>query len=142
MSGKAHVAVVRPLGKVLCMTLLAFADEVRSPEEFQGEVGGHVATPKETKLAEELVQSATDPEFELARYKDDYAERIAKLIAKKTKKKEVNPRSRGNDSGHVGDLMDALRQSLTQERRRSGRRQRTAAKSTRTPSRSKSRSHA
>jgi DNA end-binding protein Ku len=126
MSGRAHVTIVRPLGKVLCMTMLAFDDEVKSPAEFEKEVGNREATAKEAELAEALVESATDPEFELARYKDDYAERVVKLIEKKVKKKPGSAKRRSSEQ--VGDLMAALKESLTLENRRAGRRERTATK--------------
>jgi len=39
LSGRGQVAVIRPFGRLLGMTLLNFEDQVKSPEPFEGEVG-------------------------------------------------------------------------------------------------------
>ena len=59
LSGRGHVAVVRPFGKLLGMTLLAFEDEVKSPAPFEAEVGSPSVSAKERDLAEALLDSAT-----------------------------------------------------------------------------------
>jgi DNA end-binding protein Ku len=119
-SGRGQVAVLRPYGGVLVMTLLNFESQVKQPASFADEVGGAEVSGEERRLAASLLESATTGEFELARYKDDYAARLAKLIEKKSH--GANRRVRAEESGRpVMDLMDALRRSLTQENRRAGR---------------------
>lgn len=119
-SGKGRVAVVRPFGPVLLMTLLNYQDQIKSPNAFEDEVGDPSVGAQERKLAEKLLESATSSEFELARYKDDYAVRLAKLIEAKTHKK--TRKARPAETTEAGDLMEALRKSLTQERKRPQRR--------------------
>jgi DNA end-binding protein Ku len=120
-SGRAQIAIVRPLGPVLAMTLLSFEGTVKPPDDFADDVGGASVSAEERKLAAALLESATDQEFELARYKDDYTARLAKLIQTKTKRK-VRTEPKHANGAMVEDLMDALRKSLTQERRRPARR--------------------
>jgi DNA end-binding protein Ku len=126
LSGRGHVAVIRPFGKLLGMTLLAFEDQVKSPEPFEAEVGSSAVTAKERDLAEALLDSATS-DFDLTRYRDDYAARLAELVREKTK------RTRGK-SGAVpaGDLVDALRKSLA---RQAPRRRARTSKTARRPAR-------
>jgi DNA end-binding protein Ku len=114
-SGRGQVAIVRPYSGVLVMTLLNFQSQVKTPDAFVGEVGSAEVGSEERRLAASLLESATTDEFELARYKDDYAARLAKLIEKKSH--GAAPRVRAEESGRpVMDLMEALRQSLSQQR--------------------------
>jgi DNA end-binding protein Ku len=123
LSGRGHVAVVRPFGKLLGMTLLAFEDQVKAPAPFEAEVRPPAVSAKEKGLAEALLESATS-DFDLHQYRDDYAERLAKLVQGKARRKL-------GKAGHApaaatGDLMDALRKSLAQQGTAPRRRVRTA----------------
>lgn len=128
LSGRGHVAVVRPFGGLLGMTLLAFEDQVKPPAPFEAEVGSPAVSAAERKLAEALLDSATT-DFDLTRYKDDYAAKLAKLVQQKTRRKLG---STARPAARVDDLMDALRKSLAQQGAAPKRRTRT---STRTPAR-------
>ncbi|HEX3148306.1 MAG TPA: Ku protein [Gemmataceae bacterium] len=110
LSGHGQVAVVRPFERLMGMTLLTLEDQVKSPAPFEGEVGHPTVSAQERKLAADLLESATD-EFDLTRYKDDYAARLAKLVESKAKRKL----GRGGPTEAVGDLMEALKKSLAQQ---------------------------
>ena len=112
LSGRGQVAVVRPFGRLLGMTLLAFEDQVKPPAPFEAEVGSPAVSAEERKLAEALLDSATT-DFDLTRYKDDYAGRLARLIQGKTRRK--SRRSGAAQPAAVGDLMEALRKSLASQ---------------------------
>jgi DNA end-binding protein Ku len=124
LSGRGHIAVVRPFGKLLGMTLLAFEDQVKPPAPFEAEVGTATVSAGERKLAEALLDSATS-DFDLHHYRDDYAEKLAKLVQSKTRRKLGKNGSRAPAA--AGDLMDALRRSLAQQGAGPRRRVRTAA---------------
>jgi DNA end-binding protein Ku len=113
LSGRGQIAVIRPFGKLLGMTLLSFEDQVKSPAPFEGEVGTVAVSAAERKLAERLLESATS-HFDLKRYKDNYAAKLAKLLESKTRRKGRRAGAAG-EAGGVTDLMDALRQSLSQQ---------------------------
>jgi DNA end-binding protein Ku len=123
LSGRGHVAVVRPFGKLLGMTLLAFGDQVKPPGPFEAEVGKPDVSAKERDLAEALLDSATS-DFDLTKYRDDYAAKLAKLVQGKTRRK-LGRNGKAAGPAAVGDLMDALRQSLAQQGTGRGRRART-----------------
>ena len=122
LSGRGHIAVVRPFGKLLGMTLLAFEDQVKPPGPFEAEVSSPAVSAKEKGLAEALLDSATS-DFDLHHYKDDYAERLAKLVQTKARRKVGRA---GGGAAPVGDLMDALRRSLAGQGSGPRRRSRTA----------------
>jgi DNA end-binding protein Ku len=128
LSGRGHIAVVRPFGRLLGMTLLAFGDEVKPPGPFEAEVGSPAVSAKERDLAEALLESATS-DFDLHQYRDDYAEKLAKLVQRKTRRRLGKNGPRPAEA--VGDLMDALRRSLDQQGTGSRRRARTRTASRR-----------
>ncbi len=137
LSGRGHVAVVRPFGKLLGMTLLTFGDQVKPPEPFEAEVGSPAVSAKERELAEALLDSATS-DFDLHQYKDDYAERLAKLVGTKARRKGAKAAlARGPE---VGDLMDALRKSLASQGTAPRRRTNTGKAPRRAPARRRARS--
>src|SRR5205085_2411100 len=78
--------VVRPFGKLLGMTLLAFEEQVKPPAPFEAEVASPGVSAGERKLAAALLDSATS-DFDLHQYKDNYAEKLAKLVQAKTRRK-------------------------------------------------------
>lgn len=120
-SGRGQLAVVRPYSGILVMTLLNFEFQVKSPDAFLGEVGTAVVSAEERKLAASLLEFATSGEFDLARYKDDYATRLARLIEKKSQ--GAARRVRADEGARpVMDLTEALRKSVARQQRQSRRR--------------------
>jgi hypothetical protein len=83
------------------MTLLAFEDQVRPPAPFEAEVGSPAVSAREKDLAEALLDSATS-DFDLTRYRDDYAAKLARLVQQKTRRKIGKSRPAG---AAVGDLV-------------------------------------
>ena len=110
-SGRGQVAVVRPLGNLLAMTLLNYDSEVKKPSAFEGDIVTPAVSTEERKLAKTLVSAATAEKFDLAQYKDEYEGKLAKLVegkAKHTKRAATGE----NEEPAVINLMDALRRSL------------------------------
>lgn len=120
LSGKEQVALVRPLGKVLAMTLLTYAEQLKKPQAFEDEVADAPVSAQELALAEGLVRASTTQELDIARYHDLYAEKLGRLLERKA----VGRRKRaGRKAGEpaVINLMDALRQSLDRAQKRTKR---------------------
>jgi len=109
-AGRAHVAVVRPSGRVLVLTLLSYESEVKPPATFEAEVGTATVSAEERKLAEMLIGAATADDFDLAAYKDEYAGKLAELVEGKAR--ETRQAAGEAAEPAVINLMDALRQSL------------------------------
>jgi DNA end-binding protein Ku len=112
-AGRAQVAVVRPSGPVLAMTLLAYESQMKKPEDFADEVHDTSVTAEERRLAETLIAASTTEDFELGRYKDEYSTRLARLVEGKSRKKR--PRAAESDEPAIINLMDALKRSLHQK---------------------------
>jgi DNA end-binding protein Ku len=110
-SGKQQLVVVRPYEGALHMALLNFAAEIREPTDAVAAVATVSSTDKKVRLAEQLIESWTDENFDFANYKDDYNDKLKELIqAKVAGKKLVLPDV--EEEPEVINLMDALRKSL------------------------------
>jgi DNA end-binding protein Ku len=119
MRGKQYLAAVRPAGKVLVLSTLYFADEVRDPEETV-ELPGQVSTgAKDLGMAVHLIEAMTT-RWAPGDYRDTYTERVEQLIEAKRKDFEVVTESAPEPSADVLDLMAALQSSVEAARKRRG----------------------
>lgn len=111
-AGRAQVALVRPAGGVLAMSLLVYESEMKKPTDFEDEVKGGSSSAEERNLAQTLIEASTAKHFDLGKYKDEYSTRLARLVEGKSRKRR---RSAAEDEvPAVINLMDALRKSLNQ----------------------------
>jgi DNA end-binding protein Ku len=123
--GKQYIVSLRPVGEVLVMQQLHFADEVRPPAEIEV-----VPTPvreNELKLARQLIDQQASEAFDPTAYRDDVKKRVEAEIEKKVAGEEIVVAEPARAEGKVIDLMDALRASLE----KTGGARRTARKATR-----------
>jgi DNA end-binding protein Ku len=109
---RQSLCAVRPLGKVLALSIMLYADEVVAQEDLDGVPDAHSKPgERELKMAEQLIASL-DAKFEPAKYKDDYREQVMALIEKKQAGEEIVAEEPEEKGGKVVNLMDALRKSL------------------------------
>jgi DNA end-binding protein Ku len=109
--GKAYIVILRPIGDVLTMQQLRFANEVRPASEI--DVGKADVKPGEMKLARQLIDQQQTDMFDPTAYVDEVRGRIDAAIQKKVEGQEISL-SEGPPpgAGKVIDLMEALRASL------------------------------
>ncbi len=103
---------------LLLMTVLKYADQVRSPAPFAEQLSA--APPpaaEERALAEALVDHQTCREFDLAGYRDEYAQTLLQLIEAKVNGQALTAAKEEDEPGQVLSLMDALRESVAQSDR-------------------------
>jgi DNA end-binding protein Ku len=113
MHSKDQVVLLRPLDKMLAMSILNFESQVVKPANFEPEVPTQELAPEELSLVETLVKATTPKEFSFSQYKDTYTEKLTQLIEAKVQGKEiVTPPV--EEHAQVINLMDALRQSVSQ----------------------------
>ena len=109
--GKAYIVILRPIGDVLTMQQLHFANEVRSAKEI--DVGKADVKPGEMKLARQLIDQQQADLFDPTAYVDEVRGRIEAAIQKKVEGQEVSiSEGPAPSAGKVIDLMEALRASL------------------------------
>ena len=113
--GREQVVVIRPIGRLLAMSFVSYEDQVKPPSEFEDQAPEVSVPAKELKLAESLIDEATEKKFDLGRYRDDYTGRLRKLIEDRAQGKKVSAVYEEEEPAVI-NLMDALKRSLGKRR--------------------------
>jgi DNA end-binding protein Ku len=118
---RQYVAALIPVGDVIVMNTLRYANELRSAEEVEVPSGNLKAagiTPKEIDMARRLVEEMSD-KWNPQAFHDTYHEDLMALIEKRVQAGQtevVTEPSRGEDErpakGEVIDLMALLKRSV------------------------------
>jgi DNA end-binding protein Ku len=109
MHQREYTVFLRPYDRGIVIHTMHFANEIREAPGY-GNTTGVKLSPKEIKLAEQLVESLST-EFDIKKYHDEFQTRLRALIAAKEKGREVaaipHPKR-----APVIDMMSALKKSL------------------------------
>jgi DNA end-binding protein Ku len=111
---KEALVAIRPMGDVLGMATMLFADEVVDPARLDDVPGADdvQTTERELAIAKQLVETLAAP-FEPDRYKDAYREQVLALIERKAAGEEVTVAEAPQAAAAPApDLMAALKASL------------------------------
>ena len=114
LAKREQLVLIRPLEKLFLMTVLKYASQVRLPSCFGEEVAA-VSTlgQEELSLAETLIESRTSRQLEMALYKDEYAQKLERLIEAKVAGEQLVA-APASEPRHVLSLLDALKASVAQ----------------------------
>jgi DNA end-binding protein Ku len=117
---REYLCMLTPQDDALMLVLMRFPQEVVETSEYELPAGSarawHV-TPREMEMAEMLMESMTD-EFSPADYKDEFRERLSKVIKERIKQKHtahVDEEKEDEDvetATNVVDFMSLLKKSL------------------------------
>src|SRR5581483_3952088 len=127
-----HLAAVTPIGTMLVLNLMRFADELADASELRVP-GVEEVRPEELDMAKALVQTLTTP-WKPERYTDEYRANLIRIIQAKVRgtQPQLEVPQEGPRQAEVEDLMARLRESigaqLAEQRRsaaRRGRKQKT-----------------
>ncbi len=113
ISQKEQVVMVRPLEGVLAMTVLIRKDEVKPASAFKDEITETEASEAEVSLADTLIQASTLKDFDYARYRDVYKDKLTRLIQMKIEGKEV-VQVHDPEEPKIINLMEALKRSVAE----------------------------
>ncbi|HEV2811074.1 MAG TPA: Ku protein [Acidimicrobiales bacterium] len=116
---KQYLAAIRPADGVLVLETMFFADEVRDARRDIDNVPGDEVelSERERRIASQLIDSLTT-EWEPARYRDTYRQRVLELIGRKSEGEEIVAERPAPGGGEVVDLMAALEASVRAARQR------------------------
>jgi DNA end-binding protein Ku len=113
MSNKEHVVLLRPIGRVLTMTVLEYKEDVKEPAGFEDDVVETSPSAQEKKLTRQLIESMVRKDFDLGDYRDEYTRKMTEIIEAKVEGRElVTPPV--TEQAEVINLMDALKKSVQQ----------------------------
>ncbi len=120
MRSKEQLVAIRPMGGVLEMATMLFADEILPPERIGeiSELGEVKTTKRELEVARQLLDSLAD-DFDPGSYRDSYREEVLALIERKAQGEEIAVQPAAEEvSAPAPDLMSALKASLEAVRAR------------------------
>ena len=121
---KQHLAALRTFEGVLLLETMYYADEVRSPQSLDGDIGSTRVQKAEVEMAKSLVENLSDT-FKPEKYDDHYRKELLDLIKAKAKGQPL-PEPAEEQEAEVVDLMAALRESV--ERTKKQRKRKTSRK--------------
>jgi DNA end-binding protein Ku len=113
LRNREHLSAIRPMGNVLTMATMRFADEVVSPEDLDVvPENGRKLSKRELEMASQLIESLST-DFDADKYRDEYREELVALIERKARGEEiVEAVSEEPKPTKAPDLMAALEESL------------------------------
>lgn len=123
-SGKAGIAqfvlrtaetltMIKPMGNMLVLSKLRFAEEIRSTSEFDLPAKTAIK-PAELKMALTLIDQYTQ-KFNIKKYKDEYTAALLKVIKRKASGKKSKVRKLKIVHSKKEDLMSQLKASLSKK---------------------------
>ncbi|HEY2729181.1 MAG TPA: Ku protein [Polyangia bacterium] len=136
MRTKEYVACIRPLGRVLVLHTMYFADEIRRPEAVADLPARTTVSARELAMAAELISSLSGP-WKPREYQDTFRQSVLALVKKKERGETIETGAARPKAARVVDLMEALKATLEQGPKGPAPARRTAA-STRTQARERS----
>jgi DNA end-binding protein Ku len=107
---REYLAAIRPLGKVLALHTMRFADELVAAGDVEFEAPGKGPSRREVEMAQKLLESLHE-EFEPERYEDQYREAVLELIRRKAKGEAIEAPAE-EEAESSDDLLAALEASL------------------------------
>jgi DNA end-binding protein Ku len=123
---KQHLACLRTYEGRLLLETMYYADEVRKPEAFDGNLGTAKLQKAEVEMAKSLVENLSDA-FKPEKYDDQYRKELLDLIRAKAEGQPL-PEPQEEEGGEVVDLMAALRESVERTKKQRKPKRRTTAK--------------
>jgi DNA end-binding protein Ku len=112
MHNKEYLVALRPVGDILCMESIRFAEDVVSVKDLGSLPKKTTVGEKELKMAQQLIESLS-ADFDPANYRDEYTEKVKALIDRKAQGQEIVTEPHVEEAGgKVIDLMAALEKSL------------------------------
>jgi DNA end-binding protein Ku len=113
LRSKQQLCALRPAGDVLTLSTMLFGDEVLAPDrldELDG-IADADASERELAMAKQLIASLST-DFDPARYRDEYRDRVLALIERKASGEEIAAVPQAEEPAAAPDLMAALEASL------------------------------
>ncbi|MDQ3850670.1 MAG: Ku protein, partial [Actinomycetota bacterium] len=111
---KEQLVAIRPMGDVLGMATMIFADEVVDPATLDEipDPDEVTTTERELDIAKQLVESLAGP-FQPDKYRDTYREEVLDLVERKAQGEQIAVQPAAEEEvTPVPDLMSALKASL------------------------------
>lgn len=113
ISNRERLVLIRPIEKLLAMTVLQHKADVKTPSAFEDEIAEGETSSQELKLTKQLIAGLVRDDFDLGDYSDRYLERLSALVSAKVEGEELVSAPEVEEPTVI-NLMDALKASLKQ----------------------------
>jgi len=110
MRNREHVCIIKTIDDVLVLNRIRFAEEIRKTTDLK--IPATKSKPAEIKMATSLIDQLTKP-FDPSKFKDDYSDKLMKVIRAKAKGKTVAYKPMKVVHSDTKDLMEQLKASLS-----------------------------
>jgi DNA end-binding protein Ku len=114
LRSRESLVLIKPKADILILNKIRFEQEIRDPEEIKAPPVS--SKPTELKMAVQLIDQLSS-EFNIAKYKDTYSEKLLKLIKAKAKGKPVKQSPLKLVHSSSRDLAAQLKASLGSRRK-------------------------
>jgi DNA end-binding protein Ku len=111
LHGREQTVLLRPVDRLLAMSVLSYDAQVAKPSAFEEEVPEVEPSADELKLAKTLINITTPKKFDFSSYKDTYTEKLSKLIEAKIAGEEIVAPP-VHEQPQILNLMEALKASV------------------------------
>jgi DNA end-binding protein Ku len=112
LSGRRHLALVRPVGRVLALHLLHYPAQLRASALVEADVRPEAATPEELELAGLLIEAASQATLCWSEYRDDTAAGLRALVESLAQGQPVV--TAPVEEAPVLSLLEALKRSVSE----------------------------
>ena len=116
MRDKEHTCIIKASDDVIVLNRIRFAEEIRSYKDLK--LPTTKSKPDELKMAMSLINQLTK-KFDVSKYKDEYTDKLMKVIKAKAKGKSVPFTPMKVVHSKTEDLMQQLKASLSTKRKAS-----------------------
>ena len=116
MHSREHICIIKAKDDVLVLNRIRFDEEVRSTDEL--DLPSIKSKADELKMAVTLINQLSGP-FDIKKYRDDYSERLLKIIKAKSKGKAIPFTPMKVVHSKTKDLAEQLKASLSEKRKAS-----------------------
>jgi len=116
MRDREHLCIIKAKDDVIVLNRIRFAEEIRSTKDL--DLPSTKSKPDELKMAVNLINQLSGS-FDIKKYRDDYSERLLKIIKAKSKGKAIPFTPMKVVHSRTKDLAEQLRASLSEKRKAS-----------------------
>jgi DNA end-binding protein Ku len=114
LRNKESLAILKPYKNLILLNRIRFEQEIRSTEELKVPALSKKKT-KEMDMAEKLIDQLTE-KFDISNFKDEYTDKLLKIIKNKAKGKKVKAPKLKVVHKQSDDLLDMLKASLEKKK--------------------------
>jgi DNA end-binding protein Ku len=109
--GREQLVLLRPMDKLLAMSVLNYENRVTKPQTFEDQAPSAEPSGEELELTRTLVKAKNAKKLDFSTYRDVYTEKLTKVVEAKVAGQEVVAPP-VQEQPHIINLMDALRASV------------------------------